>query len=117
MRLLPHVTYASVRLLLFFAAASAGHAVAAQGKGGGNLIWSIGAYTGASPFDLQPAAGVNNPVLIGPDVREPAIDTIAHPFLAHEAGRFHVFFTAKNGQTGQGGIALAESADGIRWES
>jgi len=112
------VTRVSVSFLFSFAAETAAHAAAgAKDKGGANLIWAIGAYAGASPFELQPAPGASNPVLIGADVGEAPIDTIAHPFLAVEGGRFHVFFTAKNGQTGQGGIALAESMDGTHWQS
>ncbi len=80
--------------------------------------WTIGIYTGTSPLALAPPAGVAQPVLTGahvtdmPDLR---IDTVAHPALVRAGDRYYVFFTAKDLSVNKGGIALAESRDGLAW--
>ncbi len=120
MRTLPAVASAVAAAVVLIAStgvrAAADAKTGAKGQGGSNLIWSIGVYAGASPFELRPASGARNPVIIGADTGEPEVDTVAHPFLVKAGGAYHLFFTAKNLQTGRGGIGHAESSDGIRWQ-
>jgi len=96
-------------------------AVAALALAGGiqgaeNEAWTVGIYTGRSPFELSSPAGVGNPVLRGADVTDMNVDTLAHPFMLVENSRYYLFFTAKHHQTDKGGIALAESANGRDWK-
>jgi hypothetical protein len=78
--------------------------------------WTIGIYTGPSPFQLSNPANVKNPVLRGADVTDMPVDTIAHPFMIVADSRYYLFFTAKDAKTDRGGIALAESVDGFAWK-
>jgi len=79
------------------------------------MMWSIGIYTGDSPFELQPAAGVINPVLSSHDVADMAADCVADPFMIHVGGTWYMFFEALNRDIGRGVIALATSSDAIHW--
>jgi len=81
-----------------------------------NNAWTIGIYTGPSPFQLSPPADVSNPVLRGADVTDMNVDTLAHPFMLADGARYYLFFTAKDAKTDKGGIALAESANGRDWK-
>jgi hypothetical protein len=78
--------------------------------------WTIGIYTGPSPFHLSQPANVRNPVLTGADVTDMQVDIVAHPFMMVEDSRYYLFFTAKDGKTDKGGIGLAESKDGLAWK-
>jgi hypothetical protein len=78
--------------------------------------WTIGIYTGPSPFQLAPPANVKNPVLTGAAVTDMKVDTIAHPFMVVAGSRYYLFFTAKDAKTDKGGIGLAESKDGLNWK-
>ena len=82
-------------------------------------IWTIGIYTGPSPFQLSAPSNVKNPVLTGADVtdmKDLNVDTVAHPFLLATGSRYYVFFTAKDLKADKGGIGLAESEDGFEWK-
>src|SRR4051812_23737570 len=83
---------------------------------GGKSFWTLGIYTGSSPFQLSPAPNANNPVLRGADVTDMPVDTVAHPFLIIEGSRYYVFFTAKDLASDKGGIGLAESSNGLQWK-
>ena len=76
--------------------------------------WTLGIYTGPSPFQLSPA--VKNPVLRGADVKDMNVDTLAHPFMVRAGSRYYAFFTAKDLASDKGGIGLAESDDGLEWK-
>ena len=78
--------------------------------------WTIGIYTGPSPFQLSAPASARNPVLTAADVNDLAVDTIAHPFMVVTDSRYYLFFTAKDAKTDKGGIGLAESANGLDWK-
>jgi hypothetical protein len=78
--------------------------------------WTIGIYTGPSPFHLAPPENARNPALRGSDVTDMAVDTLAHPFMVVARSRYYLFFTAKDLKTDKGGIALAESSDGLTWK-
>lgn len=78
--------------------------------------WTIGIYTGPSPFQLSPPANVRNPVLTAADVKDLDVDIVAHPFMVVTDSQYYLFFTAKDGKTGKGDIGLAESSNGLDWK-
>ena len=79
--------------------------------------WSIGIYTGTSPFRLSPPANIRNPVLTAADVTDLRVNIVAHPFMLFAGSTYYMFFTAKNDQSGEySGIGMAESKDGFEWE-
>jgi hypothetical protein len=79
-------------------------------------IWTIGIYTGTSPFQLSPPANVRNPVLTAADVSDLNVDIVAHPFMIGTNSLYYMFFTAKDEKTDKGGIGMAESKNGIDWK-
>ena len=78
--------------------------------------WSIGMYTGPSPFHLSSPDGVSNPVLTASDVTDFEADIVAHPFMIVTDSLYYLFFTVKYGATDEGGIGLAQSENGFDWE-
>lgn len=80
-----------------------------------NLKWSIGIYSGPTPFDLRPAPGIRNPVLTAADVTDAEASLVADPFLLRRGATWHLFFEMLNAGTGLGEIAYATSEDGLRW--
>ena len=76
-------------------------------------MWSIGIYSGASPYQLAPAK--LNPVLRNTDVTDIPAEFVADPFMILRNGRWHMFFEAMNRETGKGEIALAVSDDAFSW--
>ena len=72
--------------------------------------WTIACARGRSPFDLEPARQVLETV--------PGLRTkfVADPFLAHDAGQWHMFFEAQ-GFARVGVIAHAHSRDGMLWQA
>ena len=78
--------------------------------------WSIGIYTGLSPFELHDPENISNPVLTGKDVKDIDAKFVADPFMVVEDGRFYMFFEVLNRATSQGDIGYAESDDGRKWE-
>ena len=79
-------------------------------------VWSIGIYSGPSPFQLSEPRNVKNPVLTPADVTDFPVNIVAHPFMIIEGSRYYLFFTAKNDLSGEvSGIGLAESSNGTDW--
>ena len=76
-------------------------------------MWSIGIYTGDSPFQLAPTTP--NPVLTRNDVTDIPAGFVADPFMIRRDGRWHMFFEVMNRETRRGEIALAVSNDGFNW--
>jgi len=76
-------------------------------------VWSIGIYSGTSPFALAPVAA--NPVLTPEHVSDVPAVFVADPFLVRADGCWHMFFEVMNWRSGKGEIGLATSADGIHW--
>jgi hypothetical protein len=74
-------------------------------------MWSIGIYTGNSPFALFPSARVVNPVLTAANVTDMPASFVADPFVI----RGEMFFEVMNGETKKGSIGLATSKDGFDW--
>ena len=78
--------------------------------------WSIGVYTGLSPFELHDSEHIANPVLTGKNVTDIDAKFVADPFMVVEGGRFYRFFEVLNRANPQGDIGYAESDDGGKWE-
>jgi hypothetical protein len=78
--------------------------------------WSVGVYTGSSPFVLHDPESISNPVLTAKDVTDIDAQFIADPFLAMEDNRWYMFFEVLNRANSQGDIGYAESGDGKNWE-
>src|SRR3990172_6459540 len=79
--------------------------------------WSIGIYTGPSPFQLAPPAGLQNPVLTADMVTDMEVNIVAHPFMVVTDSMYYLFFTAKNDINEEvSGIGMAQSRDGLHWQ-
>ena len=78
-------------------------------------MWSIGIYTGHSPFHLQPPASKTNPVLTSADVSDLPAEFVADPFMVQHDGRWYMFFEVMNSETRRGEIGLATSDDAFTW--
>jgi hypothetical protein len=79
------------------------------------LNWSIGIYTGKSPFSLFSTDTICNPVLTAEDVSDTQAEFVADPFIIMEGNKFFMFFEVYNNLTKQGDIALATSNYGLNW--
>lgn len=77
--------------------------------------YSIGIYTGESPFSLAPAPNVNNPVLTAKDVTDIQARFVADPFMVQESNNWYMFFEVMNARTNKGEIGFATSRDGFNW--
>jgi hypothetical protein len=78
-------------------------------------MWSIGIYTGASPFALRTPANKANPVVTATDVTDIPAEFVADPFMLQHDGRWHMFFEVLNRETQRGVIGLATSDDAFTW--
>ena len=78
-------------------------------------VWSIGIYTGESPFNLAPPENINNPVLTARDVTDVTAEFVADPFMVKEGSSWYMFFEVWNSWDRQGDIGLAVSSDGVNW--
>ena len=56
------------------------------------IVWSIGVYTGASPFELCDPEKITNPVLSAKDVTDRNAIFVADPFLILEGLKYFMFF-------------------------
>lgn len=79
-------------------------------------VWSIGMYTGASPFALSPALEITNPVLSRADVSDVPAAFVADPFMIRVKRLWYMFFEVMNSRSNKGVIGLAVSRDGFSWE-
>ena len=79
-------------------------------------VWSIGIYSGSSPFDLRTAQDAHNPVLTRELVSDVPATFVADPFMIESDDIWYMFFEVMNWQTGKGEIALAQSQDGLAWK-
>jgi hypothetical protein len=79
-------------------------------------IWSIGIYTGETPFDLKPAEEIENPVIRAQDVSDISADFVADPFMVKAGETWHMFFEVMNAERKKGEIGLATSGDGLVWD-
>lgn len=77
--------------------------------------WTIGIYTGKSPFGFDPAQNKKNPVLKAEDVTDVPAKFVADPFLVKEEATWYLFFEVYNLATNQGDLAVATSKDTRSW--
>lgn len=81
------------------------------------LIWSIGVYTGDSPWNLTDPDEIDNPVFTYKDITDRNALFVADPFLFKYGDTFLMFMEVANVEPyGHGDLAYAESKDGINWE-
>ena len=78
--------------------------------------WSIGIYTGDSPYNFKPAENARNPVLMARNITDRKAVFVADPFMVKEGDTWHMFFEVVNAGTYKADIGLAESRDGLRWK-
>lgn len=78
--------------------------------------YSIGIYSGSSPFELRQPEDISNPILTGRDVTDIDATFVADPFMIVEKDRYYMFFEVLNRANKQGDIGYAESLDGKKWE-
>lgn len=76
-------------------------------------MWSIGIYSGASPFELASPDGGNNPVLTRESVSDVPARFVADPFMVRRNGVWYMFFEVLNDKTEKGEIGLATSHNGL----
>lgn len=77
--------------------------------------WSIGIYTGISPWHLAPAVQAHNPVLTRQHVTDVVAAFVADPFMLHVGHTWYMFFEVLNQRADKGEIGLATSTDGFHW--
>src|SRR6185369_11821980 len=73
--------------------------------------WSIGIYTGNSPYDLSPAAEIRNPVLTHHDVTDIPAAFVADPFMLGG----HLFFEVMRADEPRAEIGVASTENGVDW--
>lgn len=78
-------------------------------------LWSIGIYSGPSPYRLSPASRVRNPVLTRDDVTDVRALFVADPFMVRRHDTWYMFFEVYNYDTSRGEVGLATSKDGLTW--
>ncbi len=76
--------------------------------------WSLGLYSGPSPFALTEYPG--NPILTTRQTGTPPARFIADPFLFAWNNQIYLFFELLNLRSRKGEIAGAVSRDGVHWE-
>lgn len=81
---------------------------------GKTMAWSIGIYTGESPFNISPG-NISNPILTAKDITDVPAITVADPFMVYEDNVWYMFFEVKNARTKQTDIGLATSKDALNW--
>lgn len=74
-------------------------------------MWSIGIYTGSSPYDLSSFAHVSNPVLTAASVTDISAAFVADPFML----RGHMFFEVMRNDRPVGEIGVASTENGFEW--
>jgi hypothetical protein len=77
--------------------------------------WSIGVYSGSTPFTLSAHPQVRNPILSANDVHDVPASFVADPFMLRVDTTWYMFFEVFNWRSNKGEIGLAVSPDGIDW--
>lgn len=78
--------------------------------------WTIGIYTGESPFEVSNSRILRNPVLKAEDVTDVPAKFVADPFLMEQDSTWYLFFEVYNLDSEHGDIAVATSTDTLKWE-
>jgi hypothetical protein len=79
------------------------------------VVWSIGIYSGDSPFHWVSPESIHNPVLTRDHVTDVPAAFVADPFILRSPSALYMFFEVMNRRTNKGEIAVAVSEDGMRW--
>jgi len=74
-------------------------------------MWSIGMYTGDSPYNLSSSAQISNPVLTAASVTDIPAAFVADPFMLQG----HLFFEVMRSDLPVGEIGLASMTNGVEW--
>lgn len=74
-------------------------------------VWSIGIYSGESPFDISPDADTLNPVLTAADVTDTPAISVADPFLFRDESSWFLFFEVLNSDLDGRLIRIAQDDD------
>ena len=77
--------------------------------------FSIGIFTGTSPFQLSSPGNIANPVLTSAHVTDVPAAFVADPFMVQHAGGWYLFFEVLNKATRLGQIGVATSENGRNW--
>jgi hypothetical protein len=77
--------------------------------------WTIGIYSGPSPFELTSSLWTMNPVLTAEDVTDVPAKFVADPFLFEGDSVWYLFFEVYNYATEQGDLAVATGDGGRKW--
>jgi hypothetical protein len=77
-------------------------------------MWSIGIYTGDSPYQLKPSPLIRNPVLTAADVTDIPAAFVADPFIIR-ANLWSMFFEVMPLRSNKGVIGVATSENGFEW--
>ena len=77
-------------------------------------MWSIGIYTGDSPYDLKPNPQIPGPVLTAADVTDIPASLVADPFIIR-ANPWFMFFEVLRRDINVGEIGLATSNNLTDW--
>jgi hypothetical protein len=88
---------------------------ATTGPWNSDAVFSIGIYSGTSPFELAPHPEVRNPVLTHRDVSDIPATFVADPFMIRVDDTWYMFFEIMHAESGKGEIGLASSVDGRAW--
>lgn len=78
-------------------------------------LWSIGLYTGPSPYRLSSFPHIRNPILTRDQVSDVRALFVADPFMFYQGDAWHMFFEVYNYDAGKGEIGYATSRDGLSW--
>ena len=77
-------------------------------------MWSIGIYTGNSPYALSSPAHISNPVLTHASVTDVPTTFVADPFMIR-VDHWYIFFEILRSDTKLGEIGLATSKNLFEW--
>lgn len=78
--------------------------------------WTIGIYSGDSPFNFPATQRRWNPVLRAEDVTDVPAKFVADPFMVQEDETWYLFFEVYNLDTEQGDLAVATSKNTRSWD-
>jgi hypothetical protein len=76
--------------------------------------WSLGIYTGDSPFNLNEYSG--NPILTARQINDVPAHFIADPFIIANRDKYYLFFEVLNAKSDLGEIGLASSDNLYNWK-
>jgi hypothetical protein len=79
-------------------------------------IYSIGIYTGESPYSFNNPNNIKNPILTAKDITDVPAIYVADPFIIKDYLNWYMFFEVVNKNSKQGDIGLAISNDGTNWK-